>query len=85
MGNGNTFVYGEKSSYASLQSSNTAYEQSTEAINIKPTPGTATEIAWLSAEVSYFFVSFSVGKLETKDSHIGKLVDTGNCQCFVCV
>ena len=41
MGNGNTFIYGEKSSYASLQSSNTDYEQSTEAINIKPTPGTA--------------------------------------------
>ena len=60
MGNGNTFIYGEKSSYASLQSSNTAYEQSTEAINIKPTPGTAPG-TWLSAEVSYFFVSIFVG------------------------
>ena len=31
--------------------SNTDYEQSTEAINIKPTPGTAPG-TWLSAEVS---------------------------------
>ena len=72
MGNGNTFIYSEKSSYASLQSSNTDYEQSTEAINIRPTSGTAPG-TWLSAEVSYFFVSLSVGlptKLETKDSHI---------------
>ena len=60
MGNGNTFIYGEKSSYASLQSSNTAYEQSTEAINIKPTPGTVPGTL-LSVEVSYFFVSIFVG------------------------
>ena len=60
MGNGNTFIYGEKSSYASLQSSNTDYEQSIEAINIKPTPGTAPG-TWLAAEVSYFFVGLSVG------------------------
>ena len=60
MGNGNTFIYGEKSSNANLQSSNTDYEQSTEAINIKPTPGTAPGTL-LSAEVSYFFVSLSVG------------------------
>ena len=60
MGNGNTFIYGEKSSYASLQSSNTDYEQSTEAMYIKPTPGIAPG-TWLSAEVSYFFVSLSVG------------------------
>ena len=43
-----------------MQSSNTDYEQSTEAINIKPTTGTALG-TWLSAEVSYFFVSLSVG------------------------
>ena len=60
MGNGNTSIYGEISSYASLQSSNTNYEQSTKAINVKPTPGTAPG-TWLSAEVSYFFVSLSVG------------------------
>ena len=44
MGNGNTSIYSEKSSYASLQSSNTDYEQSTEAINLKPTLGTAAEL-----------------------------------------
>ena len=60
MGNGNTFIYGEKSSNANLQSSNTDYEQSTEAINIKPTPGTAPGTL-LPADVSYFFVSFSFG------------------------
>ena len=60
MGNGNNFIYSENSSYASLPSSNTDYEQSTEAINIKPTPGTAPG-TWLSAEVSYFFVRLSVG------------------------
>ena len=70
MGNGNTFIYREKSSFASLQSSNTDYEQSTEAIKLKPTPGTAPGTC-LSAEVSYFFVSLSIGaayfeKLETK-------------------
>ena len=59
MGNGNTFIYGEKSSNANLQSSNTDYEQSTEAINIKPTPGTAPG-TWLLSEVSYFFVSIFV-------------------------
>ena len=38
MGNGNTFIYGGKSSNANLQSSNKDYEQSIEAINIKLTP-----------------------------------------------
>ena len=41
----------KNSSNANLQSSNTDYQQSTEAINIKPTPGTAPG-TWLSAEVS---------------------------------
>ena len=36
------------------------YEQSTKAINVKPTPGTAPRTQ-LSAEASYFFVSLSVG------------------------
>ena len=35
-----SFTYGEKSSYASFQCSNKDYEQSTEAINTKATPGT---------------------------------------------
>ena len=39
-GNGNTFIYSEISSYAYFPSPNTAYEQSTEAINVIPTPGT---------------------------------------------
>ena len=60
MGNGNAFIYGEKSSCASLQSSKTDYEQRTETIDIRPTPGTAPGTC-LSAEVSYFFVSLSVG------------------------
>ena len=39
---------------------NTDYEQSTEAINVKPTPGTAPGTQ-VSAEVSYIFVSLSIG------------------------
>ena len=59
MGNDNTFIYGEKLSYGRLQSSNTDFGQSTKAINIKLTPGTAAGTL-LSREVSYFFVSLSV-------------------------
>ena len=71
MGNGNAFIYGEKSSCASLQSSKTDYEQRTETIDIRPTPGTAPGTC-LSAEVSYFFCqpfrwAAYFGKLETKD------------------
>ena len=60
MGNGNTFIYREISSYASLPSLNTNSEQSTEAINIKPALETAPGFQ-LSAEVSYFLVILSVG------------------------
>ena len=57
MGNGNAFIYSERSI---LQSSKTDYEQRTETIDIRPTPGTAPG-TWLAAEVSYFFVGLSVG------------------------
>ena len=41
-GNGNTFIYSEISSYANLQYLlSTDYKHSTEAINMKLTPGTA--------------------------------------------
>ena len=40
-GNGSTFMYIEISSYVNLQSLNTDYKQSTEAVNVKPASGTA--------------------------------------------
>ena len=55
---GKTKIHQEKANFVPI--SNTDCEQSAEAINVKPTPGTAPG-AQLLREVSYFFVSQSVG------------------------
>ena len=55
---GGTKIHQEKAIFVPI--SNTDCEQSTEGINVKPTPGTAPGTQ-LSAEVPYFFVSLSLG------------------------
>ena len=55
MGNGNAFIYSERSI---LQSSKTDYEQRTETIDIKPTPGTA-----LGTWLTYKLVDFSTNAM----------------------
>ena len=55
---GRTKEHQEKANFVAI--SNTDFEQNAEAINVKPTPGTAPGTQ-LFGEVSYFFVSQSVG------------------------
>ena len=57
----------------SLHSLSTDYKQSTEAINMKPTPGTAPGTQ-LSGEVSYFFARPSIGPPALTNQRVSSLV-----------
>ena len=56
-----------------VPASNTDYKQSTEAINMKPTPGLAPGTQ-LSGEVSYFFVRPSIGPPTCDNQRVSSLV-----------
>ena len=74
MGNSNTFVYSDMSSYARLQSLNSDSKQTTRRINLKPTRVTPAGLeVFEEVSTAYKFLvseAPSQTNLKTKDSHI---------------